>query len=204
MTGPVNIEVDIMMFFYKLVAPLTWHIFFMFRRWESLGIGAKPRAVFFGPPSSRNSLQLLHFRSIAKKLDNESSRYHKTPHNVFASGNHLSDTEAQITEVTRALSSITVGANGYWCDENDIELAAFADWAFSRNGLPHLKVLAAGDFSYGNRFLHTHRLICRNNLVSEGAKAWRPVKSSDAAEGELIFANMDMLSACPATPFFNH
>ncbi|KAL9045961.1 MAG: hypothetical protein Q9214_001091 [Letrouitia sp. 1 TL-2023] len=89
-----------------------------------------------------------------------------------------------------------------WREDEEKELEAFADWAFGPNGFPRLQVLVSGDFSYGNRFVDTHRLWCRETRCSTSRRTWRAVERSDIAENELIDANMDMMSACPVSPLF--
>jgi len=89
-----------------------------------------------------------------------------------------------------------------WRDDEEEELEAFANWAFGPDGFPRLQVLASGDFAYGNRFIDTHTLWCRNTRGSKSKKTWRTVEQSDLAENELIDANMDMMSACPVSPLF--
>ena len=81
-------------------------------------------------------------------------------------------------------------------------MEAFADWAFGPDGFPNLKILASGDFSYGDRFADGRTLWCRNTEGSMRKRPWREVKNSDVAENELIEANMDMLAACPVSPLF--
>ncbi len=91
---------------------------------------------------------------------------------------------------------------GSWREDEQMELEAFADWAFGPDGFPRLQVLASGDFSYGKRFADTQTLWCRDSGGPRSDKTWRTVKDSDDAENELIDANMDMLSACPVSPLF--
>ena len=89
-----------------------------------------------------------------------------------------------------------------WREDEEKDLAAFADWAFSRDGFPRLQILASGDFSYGDRFASSQTLWCRKAGASSGQRPWRTVEKGDTPELELIDDNMDMLSACPVSPLF--
>ena len=75
----------------------------------------------------------------------------------------------------------------------------FAQWAFSPFGFPNLQVLASGDFSHGRRFPNQQRLLCRNR--SRTAISFRDIREDDFREQDLIDANMDLLTACPVTPY---
>ena len=88
-----------------------------------------------------------------------------------------------------------------WCEDELEELESFVEWAFSPTGFPHLQVLASGDFSYGNRFVNTHQLFCRDRS-RWALRRWRWVEATDIAEQELIDANMDFLASCPVSPLF--
>lgn len=39
----------------------------------------------------------------------------------------------------------------------------FADWAFGPTGMPNLRILAFGDFSYDERYASQRFLACRTN-----------------------------------------
>ena len=88
------------------------------------------------------------------------------------------------------------------------EIHELASWAFGPEGLPSLKVLAYGDFSYRGR---------RPNLVLAGFKslddshiqesaaglsdlAYREVTKADVSEQEILYANAHFLEACPEDP----
>ena len=78
----------------------------------------------------------------------------------------------------------------------------FAKRVFGPNGLPKLRVLAIGDFSYDCRYNCTNRLLCR----AENESGWRGhnfrlVTDDDYDLLELVESEMDMLSACASSPF---
>ncbi|KAH8816664.1 hypothetical protein F5884DRAFT_873409 [Xylogone sp. PMI_703] len=99
------------------------------------------------------------------------------------------------------------------------EFLSFAAWAFGPDGIPSLKILAYGDFSYDGRYAAKNMLL--------GRKKWdfpKPKIGASAAEGEeveivelpfclveegdqwmkdMVAENMDFLSACPMEPIVN-
>ena len=134
-----------------------------------------------GRASSIDSLKVLHLRFTGKK--------ERRPR-FF---NDVSSAQKSSWKTTQ---------RKHWRKNEDKEMKAFADWAFGSDGFPNLKILASGDFSYGDRFADGRTLWCRKNDHSTKKRPWRKVKNSDVAENELIEANMDMLSACPVSPLF--
>ncbi|KKZ61360.1 hypothetical protein EMCG_04005 [[Emmonsia] crescens] len=50
-------------------------------------------------------------------------------------------------------------------------LIKFVNWAFGRNGLPHLRILAYGDFSHQGRFKNSQLLFCRKGAAVSGVQA---------------------------------
>jgi hypothetical protein len=81
------------------------------------------------------------------------------------------------------------------------EVLNFAEWAFSPDGLPDLKILAYGDFSNEGRWAKYNMLLCRDQspLEQMGSK-FRVLIDLDTFYWDLIDDNMDMLAACPADP----
>ena len=90
------------------------------------------------------------------------------------------------------------------------ELLEFANWAFGPNGLPMLKVLAFGDFSYDSRFDAHNKLFCRHtwstrnpeNDTSQQSEdelilTFCPVRENDRELWDLIDRNTEFLEACP-------
>jgi hypothetical protein len=90
------------------------------------------------------------------------------------------------------------------------EFWEFANWAFGPDGLPTLKLLAFGDFSYKGRFHVHNKLLCRhtrsirdleNNTSQQGEDElilrFRPVRRNDRELWDLIDRNAEFLEACP-------
>jgi len=90
------------------------------------------------------------------------------------------------------------------------EFREFANWAFGPNGLPTLKLLAFGDFSYKGRFDDHNKLLCRhiqsirdleNDTSQQGEDElilrFRPVRGNDRELCDLIDRNAEFLEACP-------
>jgi hypothetical protein len=85
------------------------------------------------------------------------------------------------------------------------ELLKFADREFGPEGLPELKILAYGNFSYRDRQLNT--LLCRLQDLKQimaGIKItltsksrYRQVTKMDARLWEVAQENFDLLEACP-------
>jgi hypothetical protein len=93
------------------------------------------------------------------------------------------------------------------------DLLWFALWAFGPEGIPSLKVLAYGDFSYQGRHRSTNAILCRNEwkfpkptgYIVTGKEenteiSFRPIRDSDTEMMELVYENMDFLEACPVDP----
>ena len=162
---------------------------------EALGICGEPwkiQASFLKVAPAVRSLKMLHLRFTGK--------WQRKPKFMkeFPPFQPVSDDTQYDVEWQDVFSAS-------WRTDEDKELEAFADWAFSPEGFPALQVLASGDFSYGDRFAESQTLWCRNTLQSseeedEQTKSWRPVSPRDIAENELVDANMDMLSACAVSP----
>ena len=178
---------------------------------ESAGVCAEPSKLqksLQGIASRVDSLKLLHLRFTGK-----AERKPKFFKESEASDGDSPSSESQSSESTPSRRSQSPSETEFrirweqiqgenWRNDEEEELEAFANWAFGPNGFPRLQVLASGDFSYGNRFMDTHRLWCRDTRGSGEKKTWRTVRQSDIAENELIDVNRDMMSACPVSPLF--
>jgi len=90
------------------------------------------------------------------------------------------------------------------------DLLSFAQWAFGPTGLPDLKVLAYGDFSFKGRYAWQNWLFCRSQFGIEHAErcgsgrstrlrelTFREITKSDWELQELIDGYSEMLEACP-------
>lgn len=89
-------------------------------------------------------------------------------------------------------------------DEVDPAFLQFAIWAFGKDGLPDLRVLAWGDFSYDSRWAEYNALLCRDqSLVDEVGFTFRTPLDSDTYYWDLIDDNIDMLAACPSDSMFD-
>jgi hypothetical protein len=91
-------------------------------------------------------------------------------------------------------------------------LLSVAQWSFGPTGLPDLKVLAYGDFSYNGRYVWQNWLFCRSQYGLELAEqdcnldlaatlklnfTFGEVAKSDWELQELIDSHSEMLEACP-------
>jgi len=79
-------------------------------------------------------------------------------------------------------------------DDAAIDITNFADWLFSEDGLPDLKILAWGGFSNEGRCAE-HNILFFAEI--RGFK-FRTLTDLDTYYWDFIDANMDMLAACPA------
>lgn len=185
---------------------------------ESLGLCAEPSMLqknFQGTARHVYSLQLLHLRFTGKaerkpkflkngadyESDGPSEQWTRAQQTAIENGTtpppgSPASTEAEFREMWEEIH----GRN--WQEDEEKELEAFANWAFGPDGFPCLRVLASGDFSYGNRFAGSRTLCCRETRGSTMRANWRPVERKDVLENELVDANMDMLSACPVSPLY--
>ena len=78
-------------------------------------------------------------------------------------------------------------------------LKDLARWAFGPRGLPNLKLLAYGDFSYDGRYRGQCFLLCRSDTSNENADGFRPVRENDyALRDGIIKQYEDLLGVCPA------
>lgn len=64
-------------------------------------------------------------------------------------------------------------------------------WVFGSNAFQNVKIIAFGNFSYGDRYKEEHVLLGR----AEGG--FRALTEDDVSLWDFIEANMDMRSGCP-------
>jgi hypothetical protein len=57
------------------------------------------------------------------------------------------------------------------------QLAQFAQWAFGPTGLPTLRVIAYGDFSYEGRFARHNVLLCKDQSTPK--RSFRSLTTTD-------------------------
>lgn len=75
------------------------------------------------------------------------------------------------------------------------EVLEFAQWAFSKDGLPDLEILAWGDLSDESRWDKHSMLLCRDlSLLKHRGANFRTLAHSDTYYWSLIHGNMDMLA----------
>ena len=99
--------------------------------------------------------------------------------------------------------------------ETPHQVLRFAQWAFSPDGLPELRILAFGNFSYQGRYKNHSMLLCRSKASTEYASGelnvettpiaslmFREVTEEDWSLQDLVSANMDMLEACPENTYY--
>lgn len=85
------------------------------------------------------------------------------------------------------------------------ELRNFAEWAFGKDGIPSLKVIACGDYAYGgrrSRYKPVDLILCRPKAGSEeGFRILHKFNDEVREEREdIIDAYRDVLEACPSEP----
>ena len=184
---------------------------------ESVGVCGKPSSAqksFQSIASKVDSLKLLHLRFTGKaeqkpKFSEEDDFYSADSPSPDSNpgwlGTQFSGTTrprcSAYTSESKSSAEPIYQTND-WRENEKRELEALADWAFSPDGFPNLKILASGDFSHGDPFIDIHVLRCRKSSDSRNQTTWRTVEQSDVSENELINANMDLLSACPVSPLF--
>ncbi|KAI9674936.1 MAG: hypothetical protein M1822_008998 [Bathelium mastoideum] len=74
----------------------------------------------------------------------------------------------------------------------------FANWAFGPNGLPDLRILAYGDFTFGGG--HPNILLRRSSNEADFSSSnvmFRELGKADGGLWELVQENADFLEACP-------
>ncbi|KAK2779897.1 hypothetical protein FQN53_001236 [Emmonsiellopsis sp. PD_33] len=100
------------------------------------------------------------------------------------------------------------------------ELILFAHWAFGPRGLQHLKILAYGDFSYGNRHEGRQILFCRKDapipqrFINDEQRLYLPHVHESKLSFRLLYENDDIfasmqdemrcLEACPTGNILNY
>lgn len=86
-------------------------------------------------------------------------------------------------------------------------LSAFASWAFGPDGLPNLRVLAYGDFSYHGRYIEDTFVFGRDEFVESCRESTHSMTDSEVDCGyslltkeqrnEVMELYGDFLEACP-------
>ena len=77
-------------------------------------------------------------------------------------------------------------------------LIHFAQAAFAPDGLPSLKTLIYGDFTFGFSYPDDHIILCRANPKREGQMLnFRKLLAEDADLQILLQQNIQALKACP-------
>lgn len=85
-------------------------------------------------------------------------------------------------------------------DFRDHALLEFARWAFGPKGLPNLRVLAFGDFSYDGRYKGKNVLLRRQGLFPPNG--FSLTSREDVINSSGIDGPFDFLSACPFHPLY--
>jgi hypothetical protein len=124
----------------------------------------------------------------------------------------LEDNQALATESLEFSKSVS--GEPYLAIENEPQLAGapqdllrLAQWAFGPDGLPILRIIAYGDFSYNGRYAEYTKLLCRkqpNSSKDKNSKAailqterkFKRLAENDMALQDLVRDNLDMLGAC--------
>lgn len=88
-----------------------------------------------------------------------------------------------------------------WPKSTPESFASFAQWAFGKDGLPGLQILAFGGFTAPGKYLEHSIILCRNNASSEGndkegLRAYRRLEQKDVELQDLLQHNMGTLKAC--------
>lgn len=82
----------------------------------------------------------------------------------------------------------------------------FAQWVFGPNGIPSLRLLAFGDFSYRGRFVEYNHLLCRKSHSQAGhhrpRRYFRTITDDDNELWDLFDKHHDALEACPTDSLF--
>ena len=102
--------------------------------------------------------------------------------------------------------------DAYFVENVAMSIRRLAEWAFGPYGLPHLRVLAVGDFSHGDRYAPWNVLLCRKpsaewegpedvDLPSESkTRPFRHVVNDDVHLVDYIEGKMDFLGSCAVDP----
>lgn len=134
---------------------------------------------FLRPEASRSALRILHFRFSASD-----GHYHDTEGTIIS---RLSERRGQncryMTDYSCLSPSNSIGLIGdslhlipeYDSIGSGVTLSIadadsfidFAEWAFGPEGLPHLQVLAIGDFSHKSRYELHQLLMVRKTSIKQ-------------------------------------
>lgn len=93
--------------------------------------------------------------------------------------------------------------DGIKCYSGRPELRAFAEWAFGKDGIPSLKVIACGDYTYGgrrSRYRPVDVILCRPKAESGEAFCILHKFNDEVKEerADITDAYRDVLEACPS------
>lgn len=134
---------------------------------------------------SNSSIQILHLRSALNDFYDNS--YDADVHGQFAD---LQGEEGDLEEQLADLHPHLIG---------------FAQAAFAPDGLPSLKILAYGDFSFGRRYSDDQIFLCRANPKTKGGILnFRELLEEDEGLHVLLQKNMEALKACPVDTLFHY
>ncbi|KAG8534055.1 uncharacterized protein KY384_000898 [Bacidia gigantensis] len=189
----------------------------------ALGICDKPsslQSALQGNAKDFTTIKLLHLRFTGKSQ----------PKPKFADEDDYGAGDTFFTQALHDLEpSTSIGLDLWprdWIAEEAEELEEFADWAFSSEGFPNLKVLASGDFSHDGRYARSQAMWCRvehlanedNDRIKAGGRGdkgkgkeviragsricYRRMTGTEIRKDEFVQENMDMLASCPVTPYF--
>ena len=134
--------------------------------------------------ASKNRLQLLHAR---RSEDEVPCTLRDTIHRWTVTG-ATEETVRRVIESGWGQGELVEPLATY-------ELFEFARWAFGSNGLPKLRILAFGDFSYDGRHEERTVLLCRQRTGSR--HGFRLASRENVISLGGIDKPFDFLGACP-------
>lgn len=134
------------------------------------------------PQAGQSALRILHFRLIIHDGHNLDLRTiitsrlseRRTQHSQdVTQGNFLSPAKSNSASrnLTRFFSqNEAIGSEVFPFAVDADMFIDFAVWAFGPTGLPHLRILAIGDFSYNSRYEGQQIAMVRRRSVKENAE----------------------------------
>ncbi|KAF2121048.1 hypothetical protein BDV96DRAFT_595428 [Lophiotrema nucula] len=148
---------------------------------------------FLEPIRTTTNMRILHIRRSGSDRTYEGSIGNQPPAvHYHAASEHESDEASESEEDEDVI---------YWTLERDVN--EFVEWAFGPEGIPSLRIIACGDFSYDGRYEDSRILLCRSETQGEDGMCYRHVQDEDHALNDLVERYSDMLEACPTERRFH-
>jgi hypothetical protein len=161
------------------------------------------------PFSKKHSLQVLHIRQSGSDLEHFASWGIRRGCDPSDSGSD--DDSFEIDMPGDSQSSQNKSNDGSLFEDDEFPeirktLQDFAEWAFGPKGIPSLRVIAYGDFSYEGRFSLNNVLLCKAASSTKMRRQdvacpnFRRIADNDRPLWALVHKYSNVLEACPNDP----